>query len=445
MSAPHVPPSQSNPSAPLGCVVYWFRRDLRLDDNPALRQAIAHCERTGWPLLPVAVELPKSVPSVWGDIPRGSPVQAWTEQIYLSLEQALESMGSQLYRVVDLSALAELAKLLHSPHLYAEEIALPQEQAEQRWMSSVFGGRATFVWQSGLFNEDQLPFGLADLPRVFTPFRQKIENAGLRAHAPCAPPSRLPSFPGTSLPNATLSRSAERLHDAPRDGRSSIACDREAGERGAQRHWQQYLDQGGPHRYFETRNQLSGHQFSSQLSVDLAWGSLSVRRAMSMLDEFEAAQGRTKSSYWLWFECMWREHFRWIARVHGKSLFRARGLASSAPRVCSTPHDWQRWTKGETGHGLIDAGMHELAATGYLSNRMRQIVASYWVHDMQGDWRAGAAWFESQLIDEDGYSNTGNWLYIAGLGTDPRGGRRFDPDKQAREHDPLGTYQRLWA
>ncbi len=89
--------------------------------------------------------------------------------------------------------------------------------------------------------------------------------------------------------------------------------------------------------------------------------------------------------------------------------------------------------------------MHELATTGFLSNRMRQIVASYWLNDLGGDWRAGAAWFESQLIDDDAYSNTGNWLYIAGLGTDPRGGRRFDPDKQAKTHDPQGHYRRLWA
>jgi deoxyribodipyrimidine photo-lyase len=75
---------------------------------------------------------------------------------------------------------------------------------------------------------------------------------------------------------------------------------------------------------------------------------------------------------------------------------------------------------------------------------MRQIVASYWIYDMKGDWRAGAAWFESRLIDYDVYSNQGNWLYIAGKGTDPRGGRPFNMDKQAKDHDPDGVYQRTW-
>ena len=92
-----------------------------------------------------------------------------------------------------------------------------------------------------------------------------------------------------------------------------------------------------------------------------------------------------------------------------------------------------------------DLRLHDQPATGYLSNRLRQITASYLIHDLQCDWRAGAAWFEHQLVDYDVYSNQGNWLYIAGRGTDPRGGRRFDPVQQARAYDPQGAYQDLWS
>jgi deoxyribodipyrimidine photo-lyase len=88
--------------------------------------------------------------------------------------------------------------------------------------------------------------------------------------------------------------------------------------------------------------------------------------------------------------------------------------------------------------------MRELAATGYLSNRLRQNVASWLINDLRGDYRAGAAWFESQLVDYDRYSNQGNWLYLAGRGTDPREGRRFDPDRQSRMYDPDGAYRLLW-
>ena len=86
----------------------------------------------------------------------------------------------------------------------------------------------------------------------------------------------------------------------------------------------------------------------------------------------------------------------------------------------------------------------KLQQTGFLSNRMRQVLASYWIFDMKGDWRAGAAWFESQLIDYDVYSNQGNWLYISGGGTDPRGGRAFNVQKQAKDHDPDGVYRAMW-
>ena len=441
------PLSAATPTATqsAGCVVYWFRRDLRLDDNPAWCAAVAHCQRTGSTLLPIVVELAPEVQALGGGIPRGAAVQDWVEQCHRALAQSLQAMGSQLWRVPSIASLAQLARTLPMASLYAEDIALPYEQAEQQELARAFGDRATFVWQSTLFNEDELPFPITGLPQVFTSFRQKIEHAGLRAHPPCAAPRHSPPVPPESVLTPIAERVAASLRPVSRDPRSSIAPDRQAGEIGAQRHWQTYLSQGLPHSYFETRNQLSGHHFSSQLSLDLAWGSLSVRRAMHRLDEFEATHGRTKSSYWLWFECMWREHFRWLARVHGQRLFHARGLSQNAPLPRASVSDWERWTRGETGQPLIDAGMHELAATGYLSNRMRQIVASYWLNDMGGDWRNGAAWFESQLIDEDPYSNTGNWLYIAGLGTDPRGGRRFDPDKQAREHDPEGTYRRLWA
>ena len=89
--------------------------------------------------------------------------------------------------------------------------------------------------------------------------------------------------------------------------------------------------------------------------------------------------------------------------------------------------------------------MTELRLTGYLSNRLRQVLASYLIYELEGDWRAGAAWFESCLIDYDVYSNQGNWLYIAGKGTDPRGGRRFNVAKQVHDHDRDGCYQRTWC
>jgi deoxyribodipyrimidine photo-lyase len=88
--------------------------------------------------------------------------------------------------------------------------------------------------------------------------------------------------------------------------------------------------------------------------------------------------------------------------------------------------------------------MHELKATGWMSNRMRQIVASYFIYDLDQDWRVGAAYFESQLIDYDVSSNWGNWAYIAGVGNDPRAGRKFNLEKQEEQYDKEKRYQNLW-
>ncbi|MGI9215500.1 MAG: FAD-binding domain-containing protein, partial [Hydrogenophaga sp.] len=167
-------------------------------------------------------------------------------------------------------------------------------------------------------------------------------------------------------------------------------------------------------------------------------------RVVADLKAFEAERGTSDGSYWLWFELLWREHFRWMLRRPGAALFRPQGLLPSAPRAAHEAEAFARWCEGRTGLDLVDAAMRELRHTGYLSNRLRQIVASALIHEGQSDWRAGAAWFEHCLIDFDVHSNQGNWAYIAGVGTDPRGGRRFNLDKQVRDHDPEGVYRRGW-
>ncbi|HRV77969.1 MAG TPA: FAD-binding domain-containing protein, partial [Thauera sp.] len=217
------------------------------------------------------------------------------------------------------------------------------------------------------------------------------------------------------------------------------------GEGAALAHLARYFASDRPQHYKATRNGLSGVGFSSKFSPWLAQGALSPRVAFAALRRHEAAQGVSEGSYWLWFELLWRDYFRFLHLQHGRRLYRARGLNAAAPPPAHDPAAFVAWCEGRTGHAFIDAGMRELAATGWLSNRMRQVVASFLIHDLGCDWRAGAAWFEAQLVDYDVYSNQGNWLYIAGRGTDPRGGRRFDPDRQAATYDADGAYRTRWA
>jgi deoxyribodipyrimidine photo-lyase len=132
---------------------------------------------------------------------------------------------------------------------------------------------------------------------------------------------------------------------------------------------------------------------------------------------------------------LWRDFFSLRADQRGEN---GEGIDPDDPR-------WQDLTAARLGHPLVDAGLRELNATGFLGNRMRQIVASYCVNERRWPWSIGAAYFAAQLIDHDPASNIGNWRYIAGQGADPRGGRRFNVEKQREMYDPANAYARHWG
>ena len=138
------------------------------------------------------------------------------------------------------------------------------------------------------------------------------------------------------------------------------------------------------------------------------------------------------------FELLWRDYFRFLSVKAADSIFHLGG-----PRGVANKQQWRRdallfesWQEGRTGYPLVDANMRELAATGFMSNRGRQIVCSFLVRDMGMDWRMGAEWFESLLLDYDPASNYGNWTYGAGVGNDPREDRYFSIPKQVRQLRP---------
>jgi deoxyribodipyrimidine photo-lyase len=201
------------------------------------------------------------------------------------------------------------------------------------------------------------------------------------------------------------------------------------------------------HTYKQTRNGLIGDAYSSKLSPWLATGSLSARWVYAQVRACEARLGSNESTYWLIFELLWREYFRYLALQQGARLFHPAGMRTEgpAPRWTGKNDAFVAWCEGQTGVPLVDANMRELAATGFMSNRGRQLVACYLTQDLKVDWRKGAAWFECMLVDYDVHSNWGNWAYVAGVGTDPREGRYFNQLKQARNYDPQGDYVRLWC
>lgn len=414
----------------MGTLIYWFRNDLRLADNPAFTQACFNADY----LLPVYVHDTKEQETVYGFERQGPHRKAFLRASLDDLKTRLQAQGSDLLEFSGKSAevLLRLFKDSAADAIYCEQIEAPEEIEQVRILQEQ-GANVDEYWQSSMLDPQHFPFDLEKMPDVFTAFRREVERAQLKFAQPINAPKKIPSLPA-ALPQGSIlpSRAQSVAHPYLLGGASH-----------AQAHLKQYLERRLADSYKETRNQLIGMDYSSKFSAWLSLGCISARDIAAQLNDYENSYGANDGTYWLWFELLWRDYFRFIHFKYGQKLYRASGL-TGVPVKPSYASSFEQWRTGNTGAALVDAGMRELHQSGYLSNRMRQIVASYWIYDMKGDWRAGAAWFESQLIDYDVYSNQGNWLYIAGRGTDPRGGRPFNVTKQAQDHDPQEIYRNLW-
>jgi deoxyribodipyrimidine photo-lyase len=196
--------------------------------------------------------------------------------------------------------------------------------------------------------------------------------------------------------------------------------------------------------YKETRNGLIGTEFSSRFSAWLALGCISPRTIYYEVKRYEKERKKNDSTYWLVFELIWRDYFRFISKKHGEKVFQVAGIKNQMDSWRRDRAEFQRWSEGMTGVPFVDANMRELNQTGFMSNRGRQNVASFLVNDLGIDWTWGASYFESQLIDYDVCSNWGNWMYVGGVGNDPRENRYFNILRQGKNYDKNGNYVRTW-
>ena len=195
---------------------------------------------------------------------------------------------------------------------------------------------------------------------------------------------------------------------------------------------------------------MLGGDYSTKFSPWLAHGFLSPRFVAAECRRYESERVANKSTYWVVFELLWRDYFKFFALKHGNDIFKLDGTLGKAARgEHPNSRRWgldrrtvEAWKVGKTGYPLVDANMRELAATGFMSNRGRQNVCSFLALDTNTDWRYGADHFESELLDYDIYSNWGNWCSGAGM----TGGRvnRFNIVKQSKDYDKDGHYVRTW-
>lgn len=324
------------------------------------------------------------------------------------------------------------------------------------------------VWGSTMYDPDSLPFDgdVMGIPDTFTPFRNKVEK-----NCQIGNPLDVPSDSDLKLPRdvknmvndsacrasldymptlGDLGYSPEDIELASAvDTRTAMPDNYRGGETFALARVKDYIwDKDLLKVYFDTRNGMIGSDYSTKFAPWLAHGNVSPRHIARECRRYEEARVQNKSTYWVVFELLWRDYFKFFAKKQGDRIFHLGGTIGKRDHVNKRkwgmdPKRIQAWRDGMTGYPLVDANMRELAATGFMSNRGRQNVCSFFTIDMNMDWRYGADHFEETLLDYDVHSNWGNWCSGAGM----TGGRlnRFNIVKQSKDYDFGGDYVRLWC
>jgi deoxyribodipyrimidine photo-lyase len=421
--------------------LYLFRKDWRIQDNPLLARACRDCDE----LIYIWICPPIDQVGHVFSIDRASSLRrVFVRESIDDLKDKLATIGAQLVvRFGDMvSVLHEVYRGHSFQQLYAE--ALPGTEEEAEWKAIVdFCERndvqAIQQWQRTLIRLCDLPFGLNNLPKVFTTFRTKVEqNWRVRDIV------EIDSFPNCIVLDSDAWPELYNS-DVEMDSRASLVF-KGGSKQGFDRLKYYCVDIKRLGKYKETRNGLTGADYSSKLSPWLAYGCISPVEVYQEIRGYEEQYGANESSYCLIFELLWRDFFQFTALKEGKRLYQRNGFGEGQlPQRKFSPIDFAMWCEGRTGNAFVDACMRELLGTGYMSNRGRQNAASFLVHDLHVDWRLGASFFEYHLLDYDVASNWCNWAYIAGVGNDPRAGRKFNVDKQANDYDADGSFRNLWT
>jgi deoxyribodipyrimidine photo-lyase len=426
--------------------VVWFRNDLRLHDNEALVEAIA----TGAEIVPVYVfdERIFVGRDRFGFEKSSRFRTRFIIQAVEQLREAIRERGADLIVRVGKpeEEVFKIALEVKSSWVFCNRERTREEQQVQDALEKqlwTVGQEIRYTRGKMLYYTADLPFPITQAPEIFTQFRKEVEDVV---------PVRCPLDTPESIPMSKVVPEPGSIPDLKTFGKEDVFDERHienhrfhGGEKSGLEQLKYYLqDTGLLHQYFDTRNNMLGWDFSSKLSAWLSAGCISPKMVFHEIKSFEKSFGKSKSTYWLFFELLWRDFFRLMGKKHGDRIFRQSGIKGKSQPFANNQEAFEHWINGTTGVPLIDANMRQLRETGFMSNRGRQIVASFLVNDLQVNWLMGAAYMESMLIDYDPCSHYGNWNYIAGVGSDPREDRYFNPVSQAKKYDPEGDFVRYW-
>lgn len=416
--------------------IFWFRRDLRLDDNAALYHAL----KSGHPVMPIFIfdrhilddlthkkdarvsfihqamsslktQLEELGSSLW--VFDGKPEQVWQQLITsVPLAGVYTNHDFEPYAIQrDQEVASMLSKKAIPFHTYKDHVIFQKEEVvktdglpytvftpySRKWLEKLQSRKSSFVDESG--SKQEISFYLKPYPnsRYFSRFAPR-EHISL---SPAIPSLASLGFAPTdiSFPPSTVTRGLIRNYDKTRD--------------------------------------IPGIAGTSKLGIHFRFGTISIREKARHALELNATYLN---------ELIWRDFYSQILAHFPHVVGHPFRPAYDLVEWRAAPEDFDKWKAGKTGYPLVDAGMRELNATGYMHNRVRMVVASFLSKHLLLDWRLGEAYFAEKLLDFDLASNSGGWQWAAGCGTDAAPYFRiFNPMEQAKKFDPEYKYIRKWV
>jgi deoxyribodipyrimidine photo-lyase len=409
----------------------WFRDDLRLSDNPALRAAIDR----GEPVIALYV-LDEVSPGIR---PLGGAARWWLHHSLASLDERLRERGGALVlrrgpaeRIVR-DTVAEVGA---GAVFWNRRYGGAEREIDSTLKASLRAeGLEVASFAASLLHEPwTVTTGSGTHYSVFTPFWR----ACLALPAPRAPLPEPRTIESPDRAPASDALDDWGLLPTRPDWAGGLRDTWEPGEPAARRRLRGFLDEDLP-QYDRARDEPSAGA-TSLLSPHLRWGEISPFTVWHEAVGVEGAGGFLS-------ELGWRE-FAWHTLYHSPDLAgeNLRPEFDAFPWPPLEPAHLDAWQHGDTGVPLVDAGMRELWHTGYMHNRVRMVVASFLVKNLLIDWRLGEQWFWDTLVDADEASNPFNWQWVAGSGADAAPYFRvFNPELQAKKFDPQGLYISRWA
>lgn len=418
----------------------WFRNDLRTQDHEGLSKATDNHDR----VIAVYFFDPRHYKELDIGFRKTGKFRAkfLIETIH-QLRNNIQKMHIPLF-VFQNKPEVKIAELVKEHQIdtvyFQKEWTDEEKEIERNLKKSIPDVEFKDHYQQFLFHPDDIPYdSFDDIPKVFTEFRKECDkktevrelltNSSIEAFE-SENDTKIPSLKDLDFTEfETDERSAFPFH---------------GGEDEALKRVEQYFfEQRNLETYKETRNGLIGTDYSSKLSAWLANGSISPRQIYFKVKQYEKEIKSNQSTYWLVFELIWRDFFKYISLKHDNKIFQLEGIRGKSHEWNDDTETFRNWIDGNTKEDFVNANMLEIAHTGFMSNRGRQNVNSYLAKELKHNWRKGAAYFESLLIDYDVHSNWGNWMYNSGVGNDPRD-RKFNIKSQAERYDPDNDYQNLW-